>query len=155
MDSQNKTYDEHMFFRLEMRCREVETTLQFESKILQPLGWLLSLPSRLFRWTSNYGWSMGRPIAAVILLIVACAFAFQWLEVWRPGDADDPLTLGQSFGLSLANTFSFLGLGRTFLAEEFQTLTLTSEILSGVQRFLGPVFLFLFGLALRNRFRMR
>ncbi len=137
MDSQKKFFDEHRFHRLELRCREVED------------GWrsFSGVGSRLFRYVSDYGWSIGRPLCGLTITFLCGG--------WGLIRFDPELELGRALGLSFSNTFSLLGLGRTFFQEELTGLTPTSEIVSGVQFFLGPLFLFLLGLALRNRFRIR
>ena len=151
MDSQKKFFDEHRFHRLALHCREVED------------GWrsFSGVGSRLFRYMSDYGWSIGRPLCGLmitflcgwVLIFIAEYHAF--LTGARAALPDPELELWQALGLSFSNTFSLLGLGRTFFQEELTGLTPTSEIVSGVQFFLGPLFLFLLGLALRNRFRIR
>ena len=74
MDSQNKFHDEHMFLRMELRCREIE----------EPNSWA-SWASRLFRWTSDYGWSIQRPSAGLGITLAlgwALIFIAEWFEHW-------------------------------------------------------------------------
>ena len=145
MDSQNKFHDEHMFLRMELRCREIE----------EPNSWA-SWTSRLFRWTSDYGWSIRRPSAGLGITLAsgwALIFIAEWFELWF--GSDDYLGLGQSFALSLSNVFGFLGFSRTFLSDEIKTLTAFSEVVSATQTIVGLILFFLLGLALRNRFRIK
>ncbi|MEM0988871.1 MAG: pentapeptide repeat-containing protein [Pseudomonadota bacterium] len=152
MDQQKKIADEHMFHRLEMRCKEVEVTEQFGSRWLRPIGWLISLPSRAFRWTSNYGWSMGRPA-----LWLAGLWAAGWgaLNYFEQEAGNPKITEWNAAALSLSNVFGFLGFWRRFLSDDVGTLTTASEIISASQTFLGIVFLFLLGLGTRNQFRLK
>ena len=41
------------------------------------------------------------------------------------------------------------------MRDEITSLTGWSELVTGIQIFCGPILLFLLGLALRNRFRLR
>lgn len=158
MDSQKKVADELMFQRLELRCREVEATGDWRSR-----EWWVARASRLFGALSDYGWDPVKPVlylGGLILAGWALIFVAEWwdynLGAWP--DPDRPaeyLGLGRSFALSLSNVFGFLGLNRTFLADEVRTLTTASEIVSTVQTVAGLVLLFLLGLALRNRFRIK
>ena len=78
-----------------------------------------------------------------------CPKAFGGPEVWNCG--------WDALAMSISNTFGFLGLGRVLLREELLALNDYPwlELVAGMQFFLGPVFLFFLGLALRNRYRMR
>lgn len=160
MDSQKKTHDEHMFFRMEMRCREIEAP-----------GTLVTWGSKLFGLVSDYGWSVARPLLALLILWLTGAALIGMAE-WGdaclghagydclspPADAAfpaKPLGLFQSLFLGLTSTFAFTGIGRSFMADELGSLTAFSEIVAGAQMILGPVLIFLLLLALRNRFRMR
>ena len=66
MDSQKKTHDEQMFHRLELGCREVEE------------GFWDSIPSRLYRLVSDYGWSFMRP--ASFLFFFTCLGYLYFME---------------------------------------------------------------------------
>ncbi|MEM6624380.1 MAG: pentapeptide repeat-containing protein [Pseudomonadota bacterium] len=160
MSSQKKVADELFFQRKELMCREIED------------GWfsLSSWGSRFFRITSNYGWSLNRPIWWLCILVLACA-AIIWgneQAALVAGDRDvlclddagkvkancnPELEWDNALGLSFSNSFLFVG--RTFIKEELIGLTLASEIVSTIQMILGPFLIFLFGLAVRNRFRLK
>ena len=59
-------------------------------------------------------------------------------------------------GLSLANTFPYLGFQRLYFGGDvIQALPAWLKFLGGVQTILGGVFLFLMLLGIRNRFRLR
>ncbi|MEM0990642.1 MAG: pentapeptide repeat-containing protein [Pseudomonadota bacterium] len=160
MSSQKKVADELFFQPKELMCREIED------------GWfsLSSWGSRFFRITSNYGWSLNRPIWWLCVLVLACA-AIIWgneQAALVAGDRDvlclddagnvkancnPELEWDNALGLSFSNSFLFVG--RTFIKEELIGLTLASEIVSTIQMILGPFLIFLFGLAVRNRFRLK
>ena len=62
----------------------------------------------------------------------------------------------RAVGLSLANTFGVLGFRKDFIDPHvIETLSRALKVVSAVQSVVGIVLFFLFGLALRNRFRMR
>ena len=58
--------------------------------------------------------------------------------------------------LSISGTFGAFGFRKDFVAAKLiDSLPGWLQLLSGVQTIFGTALLFLFGLALRNRFRMR
>ena len=62
----------------------------------------------------------------------------------------------QSLGLSFANTFNVFGFRKDYFdAAASSNLPAALKVLSAVQTILGTIFLFLFGLGIRNQFRMR
>ena len=91
-----------------------------------------------------------------VLVILGCLLIFA-AEVWdySHNDADEYLSLFRAFGLSLSNVLGILGLNQVIFAEDIAQLTGFSEVVSGTQTFLGLVLLFLLGLGLRNRFRIK
>jgi hypothetical protein len=62
--------------------------------------------------------------------------------------------LDKAIGLSFINTFGVLGFQR-LLPDATRELSDLLLVVAGVQMMAGVILLFLFGLALRNRFRMR
>jgi hypothetical protein len=144
MASANKKADEHMFLRLELRCRESE----------QPRT-VSSLISRLYGLFSDYGWSVNRPLLMLILTWLTGGAALWASEILQAREIHDtPLSLAQSTALSFSNIFSFLGLSRHLMKDEILSLSSLGEIISVFQMILGPVFLFLLILGLRNRYRL-
>ena len=151
MDGQKKFQDEHRFLTRGFRCQEVED------------GCPKNLVSKFFRGTSDYGGSMRWPavwLAGTLLAGLALMMTRFWWAGACPADLGGPAVEGcwwSSLALSFSNTFGFLGLGRVLLSDELKALDEFPwlEVLAGAQFFLGPLFLFLFGLGLRNRFRMR
>jgi hypothetical protein len=61
-----------------------------------------------------------------------------------------------AIGLSLANTFGVFGFRKDFIDPQvIEALSRALKVISAVQTIAGTVLLFLFGLAIRNRFRMK
>jgi len=59
-------------------------------------------------------------------------------------------------GLSLADTFGVLGFRKDFIKPQvIETLPGILKVFAALQSIAGIVLLFLFGLAVRNRFRMK
>jgi uncharacterized protein YjbI with pentapeptide repeats len=160
MSDQKKHADEHMFLRKELACREVVE----ESRMLR-WGY------RLFRLTCDSGWDPVRPLQVLAAAWAIGAVLFWGLEMQEHRamlaactPAPDPMTeacrqaeplsVAQAAGLSLSNLFAFLGMGFHIMRDEILSLTGPSEVVAGIQLFLGPVMLFLAALAFRNRFRL-
>jgi hypothetical protein len=128
--------DELDFFALEMQSRRVLS------------GALSGLPIALYGLLCNYGRSYLRPLIGLLITVVIGGVLF----LSHFGLAKYP----RAIGLSLANTFGVLGFRKDFIdAHEIETLSRGLKVLSGVQTVAGVGLIFLFGLALRNRFRMR
>lgn len=147
MGSQGKFRQEHKFLRLEMKSHEAAE------------GFASSIPSLFFGFFSNYGWSYTRPIWSIL----AIGLLGWTLLTYLVCDANFTMSIPAGsctqsmLAVSFSNMFSFLGLGRTFLKDEIDLVSVSSlaEIASVVQFILGPMMIFFFGLALRNRFRMK
>ena len=149
MSKLEKPFDRHRFFRLKMRARRRKDGL-----LLRALSWL-------FEKTADYGWGVGRAGAcwlgnwalfSMVLFANACARSCSG-------------SLGEialaSIGTSFANAHAFLFLaaeggyleGSVDLLRQNDGWGLVTEV--GVaEAILGPIFLFLVLLALRNRFRL-
>jgi len=139
--------EEHFFFRLEMAAKK-------------HLGaWHNRLVVRVFSGISDFGWSFMRPL---------CCLGFVWLVgmVVFLGYFSDCCTVSPkefkgtpfwaAFGVSFSNTFGFLGIGRVMFAADFyRDLPQVLKFVSGLQTVFGAIFLFFFGLGLRNRFRLK
>lgn len=136
MDRLKKHEDELDFFALELRSRRVLS------------GIFRGLPIALYGLLCNYGLSYVRPLAGVFVTIAAGAVAY----LPHFGLSQYP----RAVGLSLANTFGVLGFRKDFIDPHvIETLSRALKVVSAVQSVVGIVLFFLFGLALRNRFRMR
>ncbi len=144
-----KPFDRHQFFRLKMRARRRK-----DGALLNAVNWL-------FEKTADYGWGLRRAVAswlghwfvfAMVLCVNAwansCSIAFG--EIARA-----------SFATSFANAHAFLFLTATdgYLEDSLRLLQENDGwgLVAGVgvvQAILGPIFLFLLLLTLRNRFRL-
>lgn len=163
MAKQNRVGDELLFQKLELRCREVEEAGTLTARLWRAFGYL-----------SDYGLSVSRPLMALATVWAvgaaligvaewgAACFAYQGydclspptLSIGQTGFPERHLSLGQAMGLSISNTFAFLGMGFHIMRDEVNSLTGFSELVSGVQMFVGPLLLLLLGNSIRNRFRM-
>jgi len=144
MDRLKKHSDELDFFALEQQCRQVVD------------GSWRGLPIAVYGFVSDYGRSYMRPllllvqtvlIGAIPLLMVPLRIANT--RVFQQSSA------AEAIGISFANTLSLLGRpllrADVVLAEYPDWL----KAVATIQTILGIAFLFLFGLGIRNRFRMK
>lgn len=136
--------DEHFFFRLEMGFAG------------QTGKWWDWLPYRAFGWVSDYGYSIWRPVIALVglwtlgMLIYLIAFAARDIDAGLL--RIDP----NAAALSFANMFKFLGFQRTYFdVAELRNMSAGLQVWGGLQTILGFVLLFFLGLGLRTRFRLR
>jgi uncharacterized protein YjbI with pentapeptide repeats len=133
MDRLKKHEDELDFFALEMQSRRVL------------LGPLRGLPIWLYGILSNYGRSYVRPLAWFFVIAVACAPVFRHFGAKATIDA---------LGLSVANLLSVFGFRKDFNLP-IDSLPVALKILGATQTIVGGALLFLFGLGVRNKFRMK
>jgi uncharacterized protein YjbI with pentapeptide repeats len=136
MDRLKKHEDELDFFALELRSRRVLA------------GTFPGLPIALYGLLCDYGRSYVRPLLGLLVTVAIGAV----LCLPHFGSSKYP----QAIGLSLANTFGVLGFRKDFIDPHvIETLSRALKLASAVQTLFGVVLLFFFGLAVRNRFRMR
>jgi hypothetical protein len=136
MDRLKKHEDELFFFAHEMKSRRVQS------------GVLRGMPIVLYGVLCNYGRSYVRPLVGLLVTIAIGAM----LYLTHFGISKYP----RAVGLSLANTFGVLGFRKDFIDPSvIEALSRALKVVSAVQSVVGIGLLFLFGLALRNRFRMR
>jgi hypothetical protein len=142
MERLKKHEDEQRFFRRELRARRgLETTLSG--------GWLLNF---LYEALSDYGQSVGRPLLGIVVCFAVGFFIFQGTPVFN----GTHLTRTGAAALSFANIFSFLPIKREIMTQAMiDGLSNLAQIVGVMQSLLGAILLFLIGLALRNRFRMK
>jgi hypothetical protein len=106
------------------------------------------LPIALYGLLCDYGRSYMRPIYAILVNITAGA-----LPLWPHFGFTK---FDKAVGLSLSNTFGVLGFRKEFvLPKTIEELSDLLAVIAALQTLAGAIFLFLFGLALRNRFRMK
>jgi uncharacterized protein YjbI with pentapeptide repeats len=135
MDRLKKHEDELDFFALELQCRRV----LLGARSLE--SWVIAI----YGLISNYGRSYFKPFVALIVVAVMGA-AFFWYF--------DARTVWEALGLGAANTFNVFGFRGDFnLAIETPFAWL--KILAAFQTILGTILLFLIGLGIRNKFRMK
>ncbi len=136
MDRLKKHEDELDFFVLELQSREVL------------LGrWEWGLPTWLYGRFSDYGRSYFRPLVALFYLALIGTLAFL---------TSDSLTAWQSLGLSWANTFNVFGFRKDFFDPKIiADLPGWLDVVAALQTIFGTIFLFLIGLGIRNKFRMK
>ena len=143
MDKLRKHGDELEFFAREQQCRRVIE------------GRWKGLPIALYGALSNYGRSYWRPLGLLVLTVIAGAIPLLPVPM-RIGGSDFYRQVGaaEAIGISFANTLSLLGKP---LIEADVPLGLPNwlKAVATLQTILGIGLLFLFGLGIRNRFRMK
>jgi uncharacterized protein YjbI with pentapeptide repeats len=142
MERLKKHEDEQSFFRKELRAR----------RGLVPRwsgAWLLNYAYEVL---SGYGQSILRPTLWLLILFLFGVAVFAGLPVF----AEARMAIPRAATLSFANIFSFLPIKREIMTPEMtKGLSSAAQIVGVAQSLLGIVLLFLLGLALRSRFRMR
>jgi hypothetical protein len=133
MDRLKKHEDELNFFALELQSRRIEQ------------GPVWGFPFAIYGVLSDYGRSYLRPLGALFVVAAIGAGAFWYF---------DARTYGEALGLSAANTLNVFGFRRNF-GLSIDTPFACLEVVSAVQTILGTILLFLFGLGVRNKFRMK
>jgi uncharacterized protein YjbI with pentapeptide repeats len=133
MDRLKKHEDELNFFVLELQSRRVLA------------GPWRGFPIAIYGIFSDYGRSYLRPLVSLFVVMAIGAVAFWYF---------DARTFGEALGLSSANTLSVFGFRRDF-GLEIDTPLAQLKVLAAIQTILGTILLFLFGLGIRNRFRMK
>lgn len=149
MSELEKPLDRHQFFRLKMRARR------------RTENWFLRTLNLIFEVTSDYGWGVKRAFfwwfghwfgmsVLMYLNTLTAAFPADWLKLAKA-----------SLGTGFANAHAFLGLatGDGYLAGCREVLEKNNALgflnaIGTIETFLGPIFLFLLLLTLRNRFRL-
>jgi hypothetical protein len=143
MEELQRPEDAHFFTRLEFRAKG------------QPKGWY-SLLIKLYGWLSNYGYSIGRPLAALGFLVALGAAAyfgyFLSSSTALKNPPETPFWTG--LGFSFSSTFSFIGLGKLLDDNILVQLPSALRLVAGIQTVFGLSFSFLLGLGLRNHFRV-
>lgn len=106
----------------------------------------------LYEWSCGFGASVGLPLVWLFgLWASGPPFCRALLRLEGAAEIDG-ITL---YGFSLASVGGFFGMRKEFFAEFMKDLPGTVLALSGAQSLLGAVFVFLLGLSLRNRFRIK
>jgi uncharacterized protein YjbI with pentapeptide repeats len=143
MERLKKHEDEQTFFRRELRARRgLVRALSGE--------WLLNFA---YQASSDYGNSINRPLLWLFVVFAAGTAIFARAPLYC--GASMPIKLAAK--LSFANIFVFLPDKREIMMTDKMVVCLsnTTQAVSAAQSLFSVVLLFLLGLALRNRFRMR
>ena len=142
MEKLKKHEDEQFFFRKELRARR-------EFHTWGSTYWWLNY---LYEKLSNYGYGVVRPLVAFAALFLV---GFALLAIDPFGFAGRKLTKWDAAFTSLANMFGSIPLKTLADYKTDKTFAYSAEIFAIFQTIAGAVLLFLFFLALRNRFRLR
>ena len=149
MSKLEKPVERHRFFRLKMRARRRKD------------GWFLLMLNWLFETTADYGWSvkraslwwLGHWVGFAIVLFVNAGCTVFTSHCWK--------VFGAALGTEFANAHAFLGLAADggYLADGKQLLESNDgwgllTVVGTFEAVLGPTFLFLLLLTIRNRFRL-
>jgi hypothetical protein len=153
MAAQGDIDREHRFYRYELKARAQRPSEPIAAKIA----------ACIYGRVSDYGASIGRPIVILGLSLVTFAAIYFCLG-WKLGIHVEGSSVSQALSLSLNNTFRPLS---TLSVKDFQDGTLghgllthgdwTRNLVHGIQilqSLIAVAILFLFGLALRRRFRI-
>lgn len=144
MNQLQKVDDEQFFYRQEMRCKELLED-PFHAGLIKG-----------FRWLSDYGHSVWRP---VLILFGLWLFYTSYFY----GIFQDPkalfdwnwTSLATPMGLSFSNLFAIFGLRGLFYGDLLTGASGLVRFMSGLESVAGFIMLFFLGLGLRNRFRLR
>ena len=132
MDRLKKHEAELEFFSLELRCKRVM------------LGRFRGAPIALYGCLCDYGRDYWRPLIGLVITVLV-GMVFIWSQRG---------SISEAAALSLANTFAVLGFRREFFGSEVLNIPYLRAV-GATQMAFGMIFLFLFGLAIRNQFRMK
>ena len=135
--------NEHLFFRLSMRAKEVRD------------GWGISTGlSRLYGLFFCYGWGLKRALGLWVLHILLGAGYLWVMALWQ---MSQPLPTLTALAISFSNSLPFLGLQRGPVENAYNAFhTLTGfNMLWMIQSLSGSILLFFLLLTIRNRFRLR
>jgi uncharacterized protein YjbI with pentapeptide repeats len=140
MERLKKHEDEQRFFRKELQARR---------RLLRtsPGEWLLN---GVYQVSSDYGNSFIRPLLWLLVVFAAGAAIF----ARAPIHCGMPMPIRLAIKFSFSNIFVFLPDKRE-IPEMTACLSDTTRFVSALQSVSGVLLLFLLGLALRNRFRMK
>jgi uncharacterized protein YjbI with pentapeptide repeats len=143
--------DAYACLKLEMdRLKKHEDELDFFAREKQShralLGTWKGLPIAIYGALSDYGRSYLWPLAWLAVVVVIGAWPIWYFDADR--------TYWEALGLSATNTLSVFGFRKDFDLAIVTPLT-GLIVLAALQTILGAILLFLFGLGIRNKFRMK
>lgn len=145
MERLKKHEDEQTFFRMELRARR---GLQRTFSLAWPLNFA-------YQVSSDYGSSVGRPISLLVVLFVIGVYVFSGLPL-TPASIN-PEAIPHAAAISFANIIPVVPITHDLAntANVAAGMSRVEKVVSITQTLLGAPLLFLLGLALRNRFRMK
>jgi len=146
MDRLKKHGDELDFFARELECRRVL------------LGFWKGLPLALYGALCGYGRYYMRPLGILVIIVILGAVPIRahFSDILAFKTFADHGFGGAAIGLSFANTFGILGVRKDLIDPAIlQALPGWLKVVATIQTICGIVLLFLFGLSIRNRFRMK
>ena len=144
--NQNLEIDQELFFhRREMACKEVTDDKWINRQLI-----------KLYGFFSDYGSSIPKPLA---WLSINFMFGFIWLGAWQiKGYSFEAVFIAgrEAAGWSFSNMFAFFRFGNLFYGKDYyDALPIGLQVLGATQTVCGFVTLFLLGLGIRSRFRLR
>lgn len=116
------------------------------------VGGATGLLISLYEWSCGFGASVGLPFFWLLGLWTGMAPVYHLILQHAGKVGIDPM---QIYGFSLASLGGFFGMRKEFFGHFTENLPAMAQTLSGAQSLLGAVFVFLLGLSLRNRFRIK
>jgi hypothetical protein len=134
------------FFARELQCRRLI------------LGFWRGLPIALYGVLCGHGRYYIRPLAILFVIVILGAVPIRayFGGGWSLATFTDHGFGGGAIGLSFANTFGILGIRKDLIDPGIlQSLPGWLKVAATIQTICGIVLLFLFGLSIRNRFRMK
>ncbi|HXW73050.1 MAG TPA: hypothetical protein VEK34_16775 [Methylocella sp.] len=134
MDRLKKHEDELNFFALELQSRRISQ------------GIWKGFPILIYGALSDYGRSYIRPLITLGVVAAIGAIAFSYFAA-RP--------ILEAIGLSCANTLNVFGFRKDFFDLAKMDLGPWLDVIAAIQTILGAILLFLVGLGIRNKFRMK
>lgn len=145
MERLKKHEDEQTFFRKELRARRGLFPVYSGARLL----------NFIYQATSDYGNSIVRPLVGLLCVFVVGIAIFMRSPA-AASHCSSSMSLELATRISFANIFVLLPDKREIMTPELLSCwSTTARIVSGLQSLTGVVLLFLLGLALRNRFRMK
>ncbi len=139
MERLNRNLEAQFFFAKELRAQRARETRYSPRRAL----------NFAYQILSGYGQSVRLPVFWLVMVFVFGASLFALMPVYK----GIPLAYDEAAGLSITNLISFLPYK---VDNEISAhLSPYAKIVGDLQSLLGVILLFLLGLALRNRFRMK
>jgi len=134
MASQGLTDAAHFFFSREMD-HKAKLSRWWELPFYKAYSWV------------EYGYGVGQPLVGIFFLwVVGAVSLIEW----------GSLHYSTAFGLSGANIFKLLGFQRVYFEDDvIGKLNSYLQFMTAAQTVIGYLLLFLFGLGLRNQFRLK